>query len=283
MRRLPRRRPNVRRVVVVIPSMFTLANLFFGIWSIVLASRGEYDRASWYIVIAGVLDMLDGRIARLSKTGSRFGAELDSLVDLVSFGVAPAVLIYRLVFADAGGFAWLFSYGFVMCMALRLARFNTVDVGHGPSDSFQGLPSPAAGMTLATFYPFSQTDFFQAQLATLPWLQFMVFLTMGLSLTMVSSVRYAKMPRIGVRTARGLGGLAIVLTVVGFGIWSRDIFFFPLGLAYLTYGLLRSAVVGFLERGDGNDDDDELGMDMDEDDDLDGDDLDLPLRQAGPE
>jgi len=263
--------------------MFTLANLFFGIWSIVLASRGEYDRASWYIVIAGVLDMLDGRIARLSKTGSRFGAELDSLVDLVSFGVAPAVLIYRLVFADAGGFAWLFSYGFVMCMALRLARFNTVDVGHGPSDSFQGLPSPAAGMTLATFYPFSQTDFFQAQLATLPWLQFMVFLTMGLSLTMVSSVRYAKMPRIGVRTARGLGGLAIVLTVVGFGIWSRDIFFFPLGLAYLTYGLLRSAVVGFLERGDGNDDDDELGMDMDEDDDLDGDDLDLPLRQAGPE
>jgi len=282
MRRVPRRRPNVRRVVVVIPSMFTLANLFFGIWSIVLASRGEYERASWYIVIAGVLDMLDGRIARLSKTGSRFGAELDSLVDLVSFGVAPAVLIYHLVFADAGGFAWLFSYGFVMCVALRLARFNTVDVGHGPSDSFQGLPSPAAGMTLATFYPFSQTDFFQAQLVTLPWLQLMVFLSLGLSLTMVSSVRYAKLPRIGVRSARGLGGLAIVLTVVGFGIWSRDIFFFPLGLAYLTYGLLRSAVVGFLERGDGIDDD-ELDLEADEDDELDGDDLGPPLRATGPE
>jgi len=266
MRRLPGRRPNVRRVVVVVPSMFTLANLFFGIWSIVLASRGEFYRASWYIVIAGVLDMLDGRIARLSKTGSRFGAELDSLVDIVSFGVAPAVLVYHLVFADAGGFAWLFSYGFVMCVALRLARFNTVDVGHAPSESFQGLPSPAAGMTLATYFPFTRTDFYQDQLAALPWSQFMVFLTMGLSLAMVSTVRYAKLPRIGVRSARGLGGLAVNVTVLGFAIWSRDIFFFPLGLAYLGYGLLRAAVVGFLERGEGVDEEDEVGLDADEDD-----------------
>jgi len=253
-------------VVVVVPSMFTLANLFFGIWSIVLASRGEFYRASWYIVIAGVLDMLDGRIARLSKTGSRFGAELDSLVDIVSFGVAPAVLVYHLVFADAGGFAWLFSYGFVMCVALRLARFNTVDVGHAPSESFQGLPSPAAGMTLATYFPFTRTDFYQDQLAALPWSQFMVFLTMGLSLAMVSTVRYAKLPRIGVRSARGLGGLAVNVTVLGFAIWSRDIFFFPLGLAYLGYGLLRAAVVGFLERGEGVDEEDEVGLDADEDD-----------------
>ena len=267
MRGLPRHRPNVRRVVVVVPSMFTLANLFFGIWSIVLASRGDYYRASWYIVIAGVLDTLDGRIARMSKTGSRFGAELDSLVDLVSFGVAPAVLIYHLVFADAGGFAWLFSYGFVTCVALRLARFNTVDTGHGPSESFQGLPSPAAGMTLATWYPFTRTEFFEAQLAGWPWSQVMVFLTIALSLAMVSTVRYAKLPRIGVRTARGLGGLAVNLTVLWFAIWSRDIFFFPLGLAYLTYGLVRAAVVGFLDRGDGEDGadgDDELLLNDDE-------------------
>jgi len=265
MRGLPRRRPNVRRVVVVVPSMFTLANLFFGIWSIVLAARGEYYRASWYIVIAGVLDMLDGRVARMSKTGSRFGAELDSLVDLVSFGVAPAVLIHFLVFADAGGFAWLFSYGFVTCVALRLARFNTVAGDHGTSEPFQGLPSPAGGMTLATWYPFTQTDYYQAQLAGLPWSQIMVFLTLALSLTMVSTIRYAKLPRIGVRTARGLGGLAVNVTVLGFGIWSRDIFFFPLGLAYLTYGLVRAAVVSFLERSDGEDegDDDELVIEDD--------------------
>lgn len=252
MRRFPRRRPNVRRVVVVVPSMFTLANLFFGIWSLVLSGRGEFYRASWYIVIAGVLDMLDGRVARMSNTGSRFGAELDSLVDVVSFGVAPAVLIYHLVLAEAGGFAWLFSYGFVMCVALRLARYNVGDVGHGPSDAFQGLPSPAAGMTLATYFPFTQTEFYQVQLASLPWSQLMIFLTMALSLAMVSTIRYAKLPRIGIRSIRGLGGLAIILTVLGFGIFSRDIFFFPLGLAYLSYGMVRAAVVGFLERGDGD-------------------------------
>jgi CDP-diacylglycerol--serine O-phosphatidyltransferase len=258
MRRFPRRRPNVRRVVVVVPSMFTLANLFFGIWSLVLTGRGDFYRASWYIVIAGVLDMLDGRVARMSNTGSRFGAELDSLVDLVSFGVAPAVLIHHIVLAQAGGFAWLFSYGFVMCVALRLARFNVGDVGHGPSDAFQGLPSPAAGMTLATYFPFTQTAFYQEQLGTLRWSQLMVFLMIALSLAMVSTIRYAKLPRIGVRSARGLVGLAINLTVLGFAIFSRDIFFFPLGLAYLTYGIGRAAVVGFLERGEGDEPDDDL-------------------------
>jgi CDP-diacylglycerol--serine O-phosphatidyltransferase len=252
-RRERRERPAVKRVVVVVPSMFTLANLFFGIWSIVLASRGEFYRASWYVVIAGVLDMLDGRVARISKTGSRFGAELDSLVDVVSFGVAPAVLVYHLVFADQGGFAWLFSYGFVTCVALRLARYNVGDVGHDPSGSFQGMPSPAAGMTLATYYPFTQTPLFQEQLAGLPWSQIMIFLTMALSLTMVSTVRYARLPRIGFRSARGLSGLAVYLTILSFGIWSRDVFFFPLGIAYLGYGLLRAAVVGVLERGNGED------------------------------
>jgi CDP-diacylglycerol--serine O-phosphatidyltransferase len=254
VRPLPRRRrPNVRRVVVVVPSMFTLANLFFGIWSIVLSSRGEFYRAGWYVVIAGLLDMLDGRIARMSKAGSRFGAELDSLVDLVSFGVAPAFLTYRLVFEAQGGFAWVFCYAFVMCMALRLARFNVGIIGHEPSDAFQGLPSPGAGMTLATYYPFTQTDYYQVQLANLPWSQIMVFLTLALSLTMVSSVRYAKLPRIGIRSARGILGLTIHLTILAFAIWARDIFFFPLGLAYLSYGLARAAVVGFLERGDDDD------------------------------
>ena len=111
----------MRRVVVVVPSLFTLFNLFFGIWSMALASRGEFYRASWYIVFAGVLDTLDGRVARLSNTGSRFGAELDSLVDVVSFGVAPAFLIYMLVFSNAGQAEWIFCFFYVMAAAIRLA------------------------------------------------------------------------------------------------------------------------------------------------------------------
>jgi len=95
----------------------------------VLASRGEFYRAGWYIFFAGVLDALDGRVARLSRTGTRFGAELDSLVDIVSFGVAPAFLIYQLEFATGGQAEWIFCYFYVMAAAIRLARFNITQAG----------------------------------------------------------------------------------------------------------------------------------------------------------
>lgn len=247
-----RQRRRMGRVVIVVPSIFTLANLFFGIWSMVLASQGEFYRASWWIVIAGVLDMMDGLTARMSKTGSRFGAELDSLTDLVSFGVAPAMLLYFLHFSSQGQFAWVFLYGFVVCVALRLARYNVQPPSESPRKGFTGLPSPAAGMTLATFYPFSQTAVFQSELAGLPWNQILIFLVIALSLAMVSNVQYARVPRIGVRSVRGVLGLATNLTILAFGIWSRDVFFFPLGITYLTYGMVRAAVLGILERGDEN-------------------------------
>jgi CDP-diacylglycerol--serine O-phosphatidyltransferase len=243
----------MRRVVVVVPSLFTLANLFFGIWSIVLAAQGDFYRASWWIVIAGVLDLMDGLSARVSKTGSRFGAELDSLTDLVSFGVAPGMLLYFLHFSAQGPFAWIFVYGFVVCVALRLARFNLNVVPDAPKSVFTGLPSPAAGMTFATYYPFTQTEFFRSELAGMPWNQILIFLVIAFSLAMVSNVQYAKLPRVGFRSVRGILGLLVSLTFLAFGIWSRDIFFFPLGITYLAYGMVRAAVLGFVERGDDTD------------------------------
>ena len=243
-----RRERRVRRVVIVVPSLFTIANLFFGIWSMTLAAQGNFYQAGWWLVIAGVLDLLDGLSARVSRTGSAFGAQLDSLVDIVSFGVAPGVLMYFMVLSAMGPFAWMFSFGYVTCVALRLARFNTQrDENHR---TFTGLPSPAAGMTLATYYPFTQTPFFQAQLADLPWSQILLFLMIALSLAMVSNVAYARLPRIGVRTARGLLGLAIHVLIIGFAIWERDIFFFPLGITYVSYGVVRWAVSAFIERGE---------------------------------
>lgn len=236
---------NIRRVVVVVPSLFTLFNLFFGIWSIVLASRGEFYRASWFIVFAGILDSLDGRLARLSKTGTRFGAELDSLVDIVSFGVAPAFLMFQLHFSLAGGAAWIFCYFYVMGAAIRLARFNITQAGHAKS-SFIGLPSPAAGMTLATYYPFTQTDLYQEALHTLPWNLLLTFLMILLTILMVSNVRYATLPRAGLRTVRGLLGLATILFILIFGILQHDVFFFPLGITYMLYGVVRAALLGVL-------------------------------------
>ncbi len=247
MRRFPS--PRMRRLVIVVPSFFTLFNLFFGIWSMVLATRGEFYRAAWYIFFAGILDALDGRVARLSRTGTRFGAELDSLVDIVSFGVAPAFLIYQLEFASGGQAEWIFCYLYVMAVAVRLARFNLTQAGRA-KHYFVGLPSPAAGMTLATFYPFSTTEQYQQVFRLLPRHLLLQLLIILLTILMVSNVRYASMPRAGIRTARGLLGLATILFIVIFGIVEHDAFFFPLGIAYMAYGIVRAALLGFFTDGE---------------------------------
>jgi CDP-diacylglycerol---serine O-phosphatidyltransferase len=243
MRPFPR--PRVRHAVVVVPSLFTLFNLFFGIWSMVLASRGEFYRAGWYIFLGGILDALDGRIARLSRTGTRFGEELDSLVDVVSFGVAPAFLIYQLEFAAAGAAEWIFCFFYVMAATIRLARFNITQAGHSKTH-FVGLPSPAAGMTLATFYPFTTTDLYPEAFRHLPRHHTMQLLMILLTVLMVSNVRYAALPRARLPSVRGLIGLATMLVVLVVGILKHDAFFFPLGVAYVAYGVLRAVFLGFL-------------------------------------
>jgi CDP-diacylglycerol---serine O-phosphatidyltransferase len=242
-------RPSIRHVVVVMPSAFTLGNLFFGFWSIVSAFNGNFRWAGWFIVFAGILDMLDGRVARLSGTGTRFGAELDSLVDLISFGVAPALLMYFLDFSNAGRFAWILCYIYVVAVALRLARFNVLSAGKPSTGWFTGMPSPSAGMTLAVYYPFSQTNWYRASLAYLD-LQHegLVVLMLLLAVLMVSNVKYPKFPPIGVRSARGILGLVVHLLILVGGILAPEYFLFPLGLLYMTFGLARATVLGLMER-----------------------------------
>ncbi len=150
------RRPDVRRAAPALPNGFTLGNLFFGIFAIVSASRGQFAHAVLYVVLGGVCDGFDGRIARATGTGSRFGVELDSLVDAISFGLAPAMIIYYSVLDHEGGAWWLLVFLFTACAVIRLARFNVTQAGTAKRH-FQGLPSPAAGVTLATYYWFSQS------------------------------------------------------------------------------------------------------------------------------
>jgi CDP-diacylglycerol--serine O-phosphatidyltransferase len=243
------RRPSMRQVVVVMPSAFTLGNLFFGFWAIVMAFNGNFRWAGWFIVFAGILDMLDGRVARLSGTGTRFGAELDSLVDVISFGVAPALLMYFLDFSNAGRFAWILCYIYVVAVALRLARFNVLSAGKPPSGWFTGMPSPAAGMTLASYYPFSQTNWYRASVAYLD-LQHegLVVLMLLLAVLMVSNVKYPKFPPIGTRSARGIFGLVVHILILLGGLLAPEYFLFPLGLFYMTFGLARATVLGLMER-----------------------------------
>jgi CDP-diacylglycerol--serine O-phosphatidyltransferase len=257
--RSPRfRRPNMRGVVVVMPSAFTLGNLFFGFWSMVNASQGNFLWAGWFLVFAGILDMLDGRIARRANAGTRFGAELDSLVDAISFGVAPAVFMYFLEFQTAGRFGWVICYIYVVAVTVRLARFNILAHGKPHSNWFIGLPSPSAGMTLATYYAFSRTEWYQASLAYLDLQkEGLVILILLLSALMVSNVKYPKFPGIGFKSVRGIAGAIFNIALLVGGLTIPEYVLFPLGMTYMAYGLLRATILGLLEREEPEELDDE--------------------------
>jgi CDP-diacylglycerol--serine O-phosphatidyltransferase len=244
--RSPRRRPQLRQGIIILPSAFTLGNLFFGIYALITAARGDLLWAGWFIVFASILDLADGRIARFTRTGSSFGAELDSLVDAISFGVAPAFILYQLFLSDTA-YGWVLSFAYVTAVVLRLARFN-VEQGGEAKTHFHGLPSPTSGMILATFYPFSQTAFFQGYLGDLPWSSIMGVVTVILSVLLMSHIPYALFPRIGFRTGRGrfnavvvLGGLFLALTVPRY-------YFFPVLVLYTSWGLLKAVLLGLLDR-----------------------------------
>jgi CDP-diacylglycerol--serine O-phosphatidyltransferase len=237
--------------VVILPSAFTLGNLFFGVYAIISASRGDFVWAAWFVVFAGVLDVLDGSVARFTRTGSRFGAELDSLVDAISFGVAPGFILYRVFFESTQGY-WILSFVYIMAVVVRLARFN-VEQGGEAKRNFHGLPSPAAGMTLACFYPFSQTPFFQQYFADLPWLDVMAVAVVLIGVLLVSHVPYARFPKIGLRTTKGIVNTILVLGGIFAALTIPRYFLFSLGLLYITWGLLKSVILGLLDRLPGGD------------------------------
>lgn len=132
-----------RRGIYILPSLFTTASLFAGFYAIVQAMNGSFEYAPLAIFIAMILDALDGRIARLTHTESDFGAEYDSLVDMVSFGLAPALIMYEWALSGMGKLGWLAAFIYTAAAGLRLARFNT-QVGVADKRYFRGLPSPAA-------------------------------------------------------------------------------------------------------------------------------------------
>ena len=259
----PPRRETLQRGVVILPSAFTLGNLFFGVFSLVATARGDLSYASWFIVIAATLDMLDGRVARFTRTGSRFGAELDSLVDAISFGVAPGAIMYELYFSDTR-WSWTLSFVYVTAVVVRLARFN-IEQGGEAKRYFHGLPSPAAALLLASFYPFSQTAFFNTYLAELPWLQIAGIAVVLIGVLMVSHVPYANVPRIGTRSARGILTTIFVVVCIFAAVSVPQFFFFIFFLLYVMWGLLRSTLLGLLDRLPGGD----PLLDVDEDGDLD--------------
>jgi CDP-diacylglycerol--serine O-phosphatidyltransferase len=256
----------MRRAYVVLPSGLTLANLFCGIFAIISASRGDFDRAGFLIVLGGVADALDGRVARATGSGSRFGSELDSLVDVITFGLAPAITMYFAVF-NKDGWEWLIVFLYVACAAIRLARFNVEQAGRAKR-YFHGLPSPAAGMTLATYYWFSQSPLYnETILADLPWHFWLRFLMLALAFLMISNVSYPAVPTVGYKKISEILGTIVVIVVVLGVIILRKQFYFPALVGYVVYGVAKTVFFGLIgrrPRGDVpviSDDDEELEPD----------------------
>jgi len=240
-------REGPRRAVIVLPNGFTLASLFFGMFAIVAASRSEFDTAGLYVVFGGICDALDGRVARATGTGSRFGSELDSLVDAITFGLAPAMIMYFAVL-NRNGWDWIFAFIFTACAVIRLARFNVEQAGRAKK-YFHGLPSPAAGMTLATYYWFSQTPLYnQTVVGDLNWTVALRWIMLGLGALMISNVSYPAVPTVGFRKiSEILGTLAVVVTLVGV-LFLRKEFYFPALICYVLYGIAKTVLFGLLDR-----------------------------------
>ena len=249
------RKRSVRRAVVLMPNGLTLFNLFCGVYAIILAIRGDFAAAPAFIVLGGIADALDGRVARATGTGSRFGEELDSLVDALSFGFAPALIVY-LELPSRGTWEWLLVFIFTSCAVMRLARFNVEQAGRKKSQ-FHGLPSPAAGLTLASYYWFSQTPLYNQTvilftdsktLSDLPWHTILRGLMAILAALMISDVPYPAVPSIGFGSFKKLLGTIVVLGCVALLIFRRQEFIFPALLAYVLFGAIKWAILGFLGR-----------------------------------
>lgn len=224
----------------VVPSLFTVLNMFSGFMSILHASRGEFTPACWFIILAAGFDALDGIMARITKSSSEFGVQIDSLSDVVSFGAAPAFLVHQLDLHRLEGFGVLVSSMLMVFAGLRLARFNVQLVGFD-KDHFVGLPVPMSAMTVASF----TLDYYSAPEGLQPLAApFLPWLAAGLSLLMVSKVRYETLPKFSTRGIRehplkyGLLLLSAVAVVV-----TRGGAIFPLLVAFIAYGLIRSVIV----------------------------------------
>jgi len=204
----------IKRGIYLLPSVLTTFGMFAGFYSIISSINGEFTIAAISIMIAMMWDTLDGRVARLTNTQSAFGAEYDSLADLVSFGLAPALLVYEWSLYELGRFGWLAAFVYLACAALRLARFNT-QVGIADKRFFQGLPSPAAAGVIASMIWLKIWTFasFDSEVISLGY-----YLGAGITILcgilMVSNVRYYSFKELDSKKASFRFLLLIVLSLI---------------------------------------------------------------------
>ncbi len=231
-------RDNRRRGIFLLPSLLTTANLFCGFFAMILTLEGRYEHAALAVFVAIVMDMLDGRVARLMKATSQFGVEYDSLADVVSFCAAPAFLLHSFALAQIGRPAWLAGFLFLVCGALRLARFN-LHTGTGDRRFFVGLPTPAAaGLAASTVLLLAGTDPARWQLLLIAAGTYLV------ALLMVSTVRYWSFKEVHFVQRRPVETLLIVVLAVMIIAARHELFSFAVFAAYVVSGPVTYLMVG---------------------------------------
>jgi len=218
-----------RRGIYLLPNLFTTAALFAGFYAIVQAMNANFDQSAVAIFVAMVLDGLDGRVARMTRTQSAFGAEFDSLADMVSFGAAPALVIYEWALRDLGKLGWIAAFVYVAGAALRLARFNTL-LEVADKRWFQGLPSPSAAALVAGFVWI--IDDLGYDPADLRWVAWAVTLFAGL--TMVSNLKYYSFKAINLRKSVPFVAIFVIVLVLALLSYQPAIVLFA---AFVAYGL----------------------------------------------
>ncbi|MBW2367450.1 MAG: CDP-diacylglycerol--serine O-phosphatidyltransferase [Deltaproteobacteria bacterium] len=221
----------LRRGIYVLPNLCTTLNLFCGFLAIIFSMEGKFSTAAFSIIIAGMFDGLDGKIARATGATSQFGVEYDSLADLISFGLAPGLMMYLWILSPLGRVGWLAAFLFTVCGALRLARFNT-QTGSISSDHFTGLPIPAAAGMLAGTVLFAHKLGFADNLNPI----LMLLPVYGLSFLMVSNIRYISSKKSFIFRRMNFNALVGVILVFVFIVAQPAIALFLIGFVYVASG-----------------------------------------------
>lgn len=216
--------------IYILPNLLTTANLFCGFYAVILSIQNQARYAAYAIVAASIFDLLDGRLARLTRSTSKFGAEYDSLSDLISFCMAPAVLLYLWALQPFGRMGWLASFLFVACGALRLARFN-VQAEVIEKSYFQGLPTPmAAGIVASSVLAFEDLGWDAQGFAGL------LAMTIVVAILMVSSFRYRSFKDLDLKERLPFSYLVLGVVLIAWVAYRPEVHLFILFLSYAVLG-----------------------------------------------
>jgi CDP-diacylglycerol--serine O-phosphatidyltransferase len=233
----------MKKGVYLLPTSLTLCSMFFGFYSILASLKGNYIHAAWAIMIATIFDGLDGWVARLTHTTTKFGIELDSLSDLVAFGVAPAVMLYKWGLFLFGRIGWAAAFLFMVCGALRLARYN-IQMGSTESKAFTGMPIPGAAAVVATLVIF----YHEMWEITPDKNYFILLLAVFLSVLMVSTLRFHGAKELNLGKRKPFSILVGIVIVFAFVVVHPQIALFLFAMLYLIGGIIENSILFYRKR-----------------------------------